>query len=117
MRLLLAVLFCFSFLQAETLLKENFNTLDNWEPLLFEKIERHSTYEVLDSVLIAKSKNSASGVKFKTTYDIYKYPVLHFKWKINNVFEKGDATTKDGDDYPIRIYVMFEYNPDEASFF
>jgi len=120
MRLLLSSL-CFAglsiFLNAEVLLKEDFNTLDNWEPLTFEKIENHSTYEVKDSVLIAKSKNSASGIKFKKNYDIYKYPVLKFKWKINNVYEKGNATTKEGDDYPIRIYVMFEYNPKKASFF
>ena len=120
MRLLLNSLLCVSlgvFLNAEVLLKEDFNTLDNWEPLTFEKIEKHSTYVIKDSVLIAKSENSASGIKFKKNYDIYKYPVLKFKWKINNIFEKGNATTKEGDDYPIRIYVMFKYDPAKASFF
>jgi len=101
---------------AETLLKEDFNTMDNWEDLHFEKIERHSTYEVKDSILIAKSDDSASGIKFKKNYDIFKYPVLKFAWKINNVYEKGNALEKEGDDYPIRIYIMFEYNPDNAGF-
>ena len=104
-------------LNAKTLLTEDFDTLDNWEPLTFEKIEKHSTYETKDSILEARSENSASGIKFKKTYDIYKYPILSFKWKINNVYKKGDARTKAGDDYPIRIYVMFEYNPDKAGFF
>ncbi len=117
MRLLLTSFFAFISLNAQILLKEDFNSLDNWEPLTFERIEKHSTYEVKDSVLVARSKASASGIKFKKTYDIYKYPVLSFKWKINNVYKKGDAKTKEGDDYPIRIYVMFEYNPDKASFF
>lgn len=119
MRLLLIPFILFSFLvstNADTLLKEDFNTLENWEDLNFEKIERHSTYEVKDSILIAKSDDSASGIKFKKSYDIFKYPVLKFSWKINNVYEKGNALEKDGDDYPIRIYVMFEYNPDEAGF-
>jgi len=109
----------FSFLvsvNADTLLKEDFDSMQNWEPLTFEKIERHSTYKVKDSILIAKSDDSASGIKFKKNYDIFKYPVLKFKWKINNVYEKGNALEKDGDDYPIRIYIMFEYNPDNASF-
>jgi len=117
MRLLLIGFFTFVVVNAQTLLKEDFNTLDNWEALTFEKIKEHSTYEIKDSILIAKSKNSASGIKFKKTYNINTYPILSFKWKINNVFKKGDAKTKEGDDYPIRIYVMFEYNPDEASFF
>jgi len=101
---------------ADILLKEDFNTMDNWEDLHFEKIERHSTYEVKDSILIAKSDDSASGIKFKKNYDIFKYPVLKFAWKINNIYEKGNALEKDGDDYPIRIYIMFEYNPEKAGF-
>ena len=117
MRLLILFLLFLSFLDAKTLLKEDFNSLNNWVPLNFEKIKKHSTYKVKDSVLIAKSDASASGIIFKKTYDIYKYPILSFKWKINNIYKKGDATTKDGDDYPIRIYIMFQYNPDKASFF
>ena len=117
MRLLLISCFTFVFLNAQTLLKEDFDSFENWEPLTFEKIEKHSTYDIDNSVLRAQSSGSASGIKFKKTYDIYKYPVLTFRWKVNNVYEKGDATTKKGDDYPIRIYVMFEYNPEKASFF
>lgn len=117
MRLLLIPYFILSFvvcLSADTLLKEDFNSLQNWENLHFDKIEKHSTYEIKNSILIAKSDDSASGIKFKKNYDIYKYPVLKFSWKINNIYEKGNALEKDGDDYPIRIYVMFEYNPDKA---
>jgi len=122
MRLLLGIALIWSFfntqtLMSQTLLKEDFDSLKSWEPLTFEKIKEHSTYEVKNSMLIAKSKNSASGITFEKNYDIYKYPVLNFKWKITNIFEKGDATTKEGDDYPIRIYVMFKYDPKKASFF
>lgn len=117
MRLLIFVLLSLSLLHADVLLKEDFNSLENWEPLNFEKIKEHSTYEIKDSILIAKSSASASGIRFKKTYDIYTYPKLTFKWKVNNVYKKGDATTKEGDDYPIRIYIMFEYNPQKASFF
>ena len=117
MRLLIFVLLSFSFLNAEILLKEDFNSLENWEPLNFEKIKKHSTYEVKNSILIAQSNASASGLKFKKTYDIYKYPILRFRWKVDNVYKKGDATTKDGDDYPLRVYIMFQYDPENASFF
>jgi hypothetical protein len=33
------------------------------------------------------------------------------------VFERGDARKKSGDDYPARIYVAFEFQPDKAGFF
>ncbi len=117
MQLLILVFCSFVFLHSKVLLKENFDTMKNWEPLTFKKIKKHSTYTIEDSMLVAKSDDSASGIKFKKQYNIYDYPVLTFKWKINNIYKKGDATTKKGDDYPIRIYVMFKYNPDKASFF
>jgi len=117
MRLLIVVVLAFSFLNAEVLLKEDFNSLQNWTPLNFEKIKRHSVYKIKKSILIASSNASASGIRFKKSYDIYKYPILSFKWKVRNIYKKGDATTKKGDDYPIRIYVMFKYNPKIASFF
>ena len=117
MRLLILLLLTISFLNAKVLLKEDFNTLENWDALNFEKIKEHSTYEVKDSILVAKSNASASGLKFKKTYDIYKFPILKFRWKVDNVYKKGDATSKKGDDYPIRVYIMFQYNPEKASFF
>ena len=118
MRLLIPIfLSIYIGLNAQTLLKEDFNSLDNWEELTFQKIQRVSTYETNHSILEASSNNSASGIKFKTIYNIYKYPLLQFRWKVSNTYKKGNAQTKEGDDYPIRIYVMFEYNPKEASFF
>jgi len=117
MRLLILIALAFGFLNAKVLLKEDFNSLQNWEPLNFKKIKKHSVYKVQNSILIASSDASASGLRFKKSYNIYRYPVLTFKWKVINVYKKGDATTKKGDDYPIRIYVMFKHNPKTASFF
>lgn len=114
--LLITILF-FNNLNAEVLFKENFEHIDNWEELSFPNIDKHSTYVAKDSILISQSSDSASALKIKKTYNIYKYPILRFKWKIDNVFEKGNAKNKEGDDYPIRIYVMFEYEPSKASFF
>ena len=115
--MLLGLILFFNYLSAEVLLRENFNTLDNWEELYFPNIDNHSTYVSKNSILVAKSSDSASAIKLKKTYNIYKYPYLTFKWKIDNVFKAGNAKNKEGDDYPIRIYVMFEYEPSKASFF
>ncbi len=33
------------------------------------------------------------------------------------MYQKGDSSKKEGDDAPIRLYVMFEYDPEKSSFF
>jgi hypothetical protein len=105
----------------EPLLREEFTSLDQWRPLTFPKIERHSTYTVAagaaesESWLRAESESSASGIVWKRQYDVYEHPRLRWRWRVENVYEKGDATKKAGDDYPIRLYVMFAYDPADAS--
>jgi hypothetical protein len=36
---------------------------------------------------------------------------------VGNLLEKGDVHKKEGDDYPARIYITFEYDPSKLSFF
>lgn len=31
-----------------------------------------------------------------------------------NVYRKGDMRTKAGDDYPLRVYILFQYDPEKA---
>jgi hypothetical protein len=101
-------------------ISHGFDSLNEWVPLEFPKIERHTKYEVRElegqKVLAAISNASASGIVYEHEFDVYEYPKVRWRWRIENVYEKGDATRKEGDDYPIRVYVMFTYDPDEASF-
>lgn len=99
----------------EFLLLEEFHNLDNWEPFYFPKIKSHSTYTIIDGdVLRAESRASASAIIYKTQFNVYDYPMLQWRWKIENIYLKGDATKKSGDDYPLRLYVMFKYDPAKA---
>jgi hypothetical protein len=101
-------------------LDEQFESITRWRPLFFPKIEAHSTYSVttLGSVSALKiiSDNSASALVLKKKFNVYDFPNIAWRWQVSNVFIKGDSSRKDGDDYPVRLYVMFEYNPDKASF-
>ena len=105
---------------SEVFLREDFISLNNWEPLYFKKIKKHTKYSISkdeeQSYLKAESDSSASGMVYKKEFNIYDYPNIRWKWKVSNVYKKGDAETKEGDDYPVRIYVMFKYDPDKASF-
>lgn len=102
-----------------TVFKETFDSLDSWEPLTFEKIDQHSRYAIqtkgTDSFLRAESNGSASGIVCTRPFDVYEAPVLRWRWKVDRVYDKGNASTKQGDDYPIRLYVLFSFDPEQAS--
>lgn len=55
----------------------------------------------------AVSNGTASGYYYEIDFEPSKLPFLQWKWKVDNVVSKGDAFTKEGDDYAARIYVAF----------
>lgn len=100
--------------------REEFKTLDDWKPRTFDDVDRHTEYSIVEidggHALKAVSDNSASGVTWKKTFDVYKYPRMRWRWKISNIYETGDATDKKRDDYANRVYVTFKYDPDDVGF-
>ena len=94
---------------------------DGWKPLTFKKIERHTVYKVVkdgDTVAVkAVSEASASGLTREIKISLKEYPILQWRWKVANVLKKGDVTKKEGDDYPARIYITFEYDSAKVGFF
>lgn len=106
--------------QGRVLFRDEFNDLENWRPFYFQKIERHTFYNALKedshTFLRAESNNSASALIYKKAYNVYDFPRVRWRWKVTNVYQRGDAETKGGDDYPMRIYVIFKYDPEKAGF-
>ncbi|MBP1735437.1 MAG: hypothetical protein H6Q53_1724 [Deltaproteobacteria bacterium] len=100
------------------LFREDFNNLNNWRPLYFPKISRHSTYMVVnngsESFLKAESNASASALVYKEDFNVYDYPQARWGWKVNSVYQNTAPEKKSGDDYPIRVYIIFKYDPDAA---
>jgi len=105
--------------QQKVIIRENFATLDRWEPLTFPKIKKHSTYTLVKeggkSILKAQSSSSASALVYRGTFNPFEYPVLSWRWKVIRMTDRGNPKEKSGDDYPIRVYVMFQYDPVRAS--
>jgi hypothetical protein len=103
---------------SDVLLKEDFQNLDHWRPLLFPKIARHSTYRIVvegeHHYLEASSDDSASAIVYRKTFNVYQYPRMKWEWKVANVYQKAIPLTKAGDDYPLRIYVLFAYDRKNA---
>ena len=92
-----------------------------WKPLTFENISNHTHYELVadgkNSVVKAVSRQSSSGMTREITIDPKEYPIVKWRWKVENILEKSDVTQKSGDDYPARLYVTFEYDSSEMGFF
>jgi hypothetical protein len=103
----------------QVLFREDFKNLSNWEPLYFPKIKEHSTYTIVSenghSFLKTESRHSASAIIYRRTFNVYEYPHMRWRWKVDNVYTKGDIRQKSGDDYPVRVYVAFQYDPERAS--
>ena len=93
---------------------------DGWQPLTFQRIKRHTDYSLVEEgdgvVVKAVSHQAASGLTRVLSINPKEYPLIQWRWKVNNVLQKGDVTQKDGDDYPARIYIAFAFDPGRASF-
>ena len=91
----------------------------SWDALTFASIEEHTSYTLVDDenikVIKAQSNESASGLTRKISFNPKEYPYLSWRWKVNKAIPGTDVTSKSGDDYAARIYVMFKYNLEDLS--
>ncbi len=98
--------------------REDFDTLDAWRPVTFPKISNHTRYKVVNdgtnSVLQAIAISSASAIACVRTFDVAQTPLLHWRWQVQGLLSGGKAGGKDADDYPLRVYVVFAYDPTRA---
>lgn len=92
-----------------------------WLPLNPGGLGRDTHYTLVEEegiiVVRAVSDNAASGLIYPLRIDLKQYPVVQWRWKVSNVLDKGNALQKDGDDYPARLYITFDTEVDELSWF
>ena len=92
-----------------------------WEPLTFAKIKKHTQYAIVKnektSVVKAISRGSSSGLIRHISIDLKEYPIVEWQWKVENILKKGDVSRKEGDDYPARLYITFEYDSEKVGLF
>jgi len=91
---------------------------DQWTTLNFKKV-KPTHYELIQDdgtwVIKAKSQSSASGFITRTAIDPKEYPILKWRWKVQNLLKKSNLTKKSGDDHPARVYIGFEYDRSQFS--
>ncbi len=91
-----------------------------WRVQTYKKIKRHTTYSLVRDedtiVLKAVADASASALIREIKINPKEYPIVHWRWKVENILKKGNIYQKEGDDYPARLYITFEYDPSKLGF-
>ncbi len=75
-------------------------------------VERDGTEEVIR----ADADGSMSGLIRRLRIDPVHTPMLRWRWRIVQPLKAADMTTKAGDDYAARLYVLFDYDPAKLDF-
>lgn len=92
-----------------------------WTALSASSSTARTRYALVDdngtTVLRAESKAAASGLSKQLRLNPLEFPWLRWRWKISNLITGADLRTKEGDDFPARLYVMFDYPLEKLSFF
>lgn len=60
-------------------------------------------------VMLAESRGTASSLYFAEKVDLEKFPILSWRWKIDAIVPGGNVKSRQSDDYPARIYVVFPH--------
>jgi hypothetical protein len=80
---------------------------------------RHTQYALVEdegrTVLRATAQGSASGIIRELRVEPRSHPVLAWRWKALRILERSDLSSRSGDDFPARLYVTFELDPERLS--
>ncbi|OOG22795.1 hypothetical protein B1C78_14065 [Thioalkalivibrio denitrificans] len=79
----------------------------DWENRAFVRETRYTLVEKDGrSAVQAECRSSASGLFFEEPIDLSATPVMEWSWRIETTYGDIDETTRAGDDYPARVYVI-----------
>jgi hypothetical protein len=102
----------------ESLIFESFENLSNWEDFEYPESRKKTEYTIIhtdtSSYLKAESRSSASGLIHKKRFNPQNTPILEWRWRIVQADCPTDGREKSGDDYPFRIFILFD--DDSAAF-
>lgn len=106
---LIISLFLASYAHAERINISHFsqNGLSTWNEKSFVGNTHYSIVNNENQTFLkAETTASASGLFKEIDIDLNKTPYLNWSWKVANTYQGNNERSKDGDDYPARIYVV-----------
>ncbi len=83
-----------------------------WQEWSFSGFKNPTRYEFIEEsgaiVIKASADRSASGLRHAVKVDPASYPVLTWRWKVNELIESADNTRRQAEDSPVRVLVTFD---------
>ena len=83
----------------------------NWRPYQFSLLGRNTHYQLVPhnghKVMRAVSDKAASGLIRALPIQIHPQLTLNWRWKITDLPKGADDQSKAGDDFSVRLYVIF----------
>jgi hypothetical protein len=64
----------------------------------------------------AESEGSAGPIYKLAKFSPQDYPYISWRWKTDNILKEGNAYTKKGNDFVVSLGIIFDYEPQRASF-
>ncbi len=84
-------------------------SLEGWEEKVFSG---HTAYHLQEidgrKALLAESHQAASGLFRKLRVDLEQTPYLSWSWRVEQGLPRLEETSKAGDDYAARVYVVVD---------
>ncbi|SEQ67085.1 Protein of unknown function [Amphritea atlantica] len=87
-------------------------SMSQWQKESFAGETHYSLVTETDNqILEARSDSSASGLYYKKDISIDSTTYLNWRWKISKTLPTAAETTKAGDDFPVRVYIVVSDGP------
>lgn len=84
-------------------------TLKDWEERSFSGNSQYEIVNLEGSRVLKGSTDSAASILYKNeTIDLSQTPIISWSWKIDGIYENIDEQTRQGDDFPARLYVVIK---------
>lgn len=85
-----------------------------WREVTLPRIPRKTQYTLALSegrtALRAEADRSMSSLARSIEVDPRAHPRLRWQWRVENLIAGSDLSSKDRDDFPARLYVLFDYD-------
>lgn len=90
-----------------------------WQTWTLSKFKKPTQYKLVSesgrTVVKASADASASGLVHQVKIDPKSYPLLSWRWKVEELIAAADNTRKNTEDSPVRVVVSFEGDLEKLS--
>lgn len=103
---------------SDVIFRDHFHDLDGWREWKFDKVDRLTLYEIREieqqTVLRMEADSSASGLILDKNFSTVEGIIVRWRWRSDVPPGVSSPLRREGDDFAIRVYVIFERDASDA---